>query len=75
MGGPDSIPHSWFAAYAPANAPEIAITVIAENAGEGTTVAAPLVRQIVEAYYGLPLTPLPPQAEEGYVAPTPTAEP
>lgn len=74
VGGPDSIPHSWFAAYAPANAPEIAIVVIAENAGEGTTVAAPLVRQIVEAYYGLPLTPLPAQAEEGYVAPTPTPE-
>ncbi|MFN2272255.1 MAG: penicillin-binding transpeptidase domain-containing protein, partial [Anaerolineae bacterium] len=75
VGGPDTQPHSWFAAYAPANKPEIAIAVIVENAGEGTTVAAPLTRQVVEAYYGLALTPLPPQAEEGYVPPTPTASP
>lgn len=68
-GGPDTRPHSWFAAYAPANAPEIAVAVIVENAGEGSTVAAPLARQVIEAYYGLPLSPLPPQAEEGYVPP------
>ena len=71
----DSQPHSWFAAYAPADDPEIAIAVIVENVGEGSTFAAPMVRQIVEAYYGLPLTPLPPQAEEGYVPPTPEPEP
>nr|HID12356.1 penicillin-binding protein 2 [Anaerolineae bacterium] len=75
VGGPDTMPHSWFAAYAPADSPEIAIVVMVENAGEGSTVAAPLVRQVVEAYYGLPLSPLPPQAEEGYVPPTPTPEP
>jgi len=72
-GGPESIPHSWFAAYAPAGDPEIAIAVIVERAGEGSTVAAPMTRQVVEAYYGLPITPLPPEAAEGYVAPT--AEP
>ncbi|HET89281.1 MAG TPA: penicillin-binding protein 2, partial [Chloroflexi bacterium] len=74
VGDPDTTPHSWFAAYAPAENPEIAIAVIVENAGEGTTVAAPLTRQVIEAYYGLPLSPLPPQAEEGYVPPTPTPE-
>jgi len=75
VGGPDTEPHSWFAAYAPADSPEIAIVVIVENAGEGSTVAAPLVRQVVEAYYGLPLSPLPPQAEEDYMPPTPTPQP
>jgi len=75
VGGPDTVPHSWFAAYAPADSPEIAIAVIVENAGEGSSVAAPLARQVVEAYYGLPLSPLPPQAEEGYVPPTPTPQP
>jgi penicillin-binding protein 2 len=72
VGGPDTMPHSWFAAYAPADDPEIAIAVIVENAGEGTTVAAPLTRQVIEAYYGLSLTPLPPEAQEGYVPPTPS---
>jgi len=74
-GGPDTEPHSWFAAYAPADNPEIGIVVLAENAGEGSTVAAPLTRQVVEAYYGLPLSPLPPQAEEGYIPPAPTPQP
>ena len=54
-----ALPHSWFAGYFPANDPELAVVVIAENAGEGSTVAAPMFRQIVEGYYGLPLTPLP----------------
>ncbi len=72
VGTPDTEPHSWFAAYAPADSPEIAIAAIVENVGEGSTVAAPLVRQVIEAYYGLPLSPLPPQAQEGYVPPTPT---
>jgi penicillin-binding protein 2 len=69
--GADSEPHSWFAAYAPADDPEIAIVVMAENAGEGSQVAAPMARQVIEAYYGLPLTPLPPPPEE---TPTPTVE-
>jgi len=74
-GGADPKPHSWFVAYAPADDPEIALVVLAENAGEGSTVAAPLGRQVIEAYYGLPLTDLPPQAEEGYEPPTPTPQP
>jgi len=75
VGGAETNPHSWFAAYAPADSPEIAIVVLAENAGEGSTVAAPLTRQVVEAYYGLPLSPLPPQAEVGYEPPTSTPQP
>ncbi len=57
--GETSLPHSWFAGYFPAEAPEIAMVVMVENAGEGSTVAAPMFRQVVEAHYGLPLTPLP----------------
>ena len=56
-------PHAWFAAYAPAEAPEIAVVAIVEHSGEGSTYAAPLVRKVVEAYFGV-------QPE-----PTPTAEP
>lgn len=73
-GAADAEPHSWFAAYAPADDPEIAVVVVAENAGEGSTVAAPLARQVVEAYYGLPVSDLPPEAAEDYEPPTPTPE-
>ncbi len=65
-GGPD--PHSWFVGYFPADNPQVAAVVMVENAGEGSTVAAPMFRQFVEAYYGLARTPLPPP-------PTPTPVP
>jgi penicillin-binding protein 2 len=45
-------PHAWFAAYAPFEQPEIAVVAMAEHAGEGATVAAPMVRGVIEAYLG-----------------------
>ncbi len=57
--GVDAKPHSWFVGYFPADDPQIAMAVVVENAGEGSTVAAPLFRQLVEAYYGMTITPLP----------------
>jgi penicillin-binding protein 2 len=39
--------HSWFACYAPADDPQIAVAVIVENAGHGSTVAAPLACRLV----------------------------
>jgi penicillin-binding protein 2 len=47
------LPHSWFIGYLPADKPEIAIAVMIENIGEGSTYAAPLFRQVAEAYYGI----------------------
>jgi penicillin-binding protein 2 len=44
-------PHAWFAGYAPADQPRVAITVILEHAGEGSQVAAPLFRQVLEAFF------------------------
>ncbi len=49
--GEDTLPHAWFAAWTPAAEPEIAIALLVENAGEGSAVAAPLVRQILEYWY------------------------
>ncbi|HEX6664195.1 MAG TPA: penicillin-binding protein 2 [Gaiellaceae bacterium] len=42
---------TWFAAFAPADAPKIAIAVVVENqnGGFGGTVAAPIARQVMEA--------------------------
>ncbi len=51
-GGETTPPHAWFVAFAPAEEPQIAIAVIVENSREGSEVAAPIVRRILEAYYG-----------------------
>ncbi len=42
--GGDAPPHAWFTAYAPADAPEIVITVIVEQGGEGSAAAVPVAR-------------------------------
>jgi penicillin-binding protein 2 len=42
--------HAWFVGYAPYENPEIAVAVIVEHGGHGGSAAAPIVRQIVEAY-------------------------
>jgi penicillin-binding protein 2 len=44
-------PHAWFAGYAPAEEPRVAIAVVLEEAGEGSQVAAPLFRQVLEAFF------------------------
>ncbi|MEJ2747485.1 MAG: penicillin-binding transpeptidase domain-containing protein [Anaerolineae bacterium] len=60
---PPGASHAWFVGYAPAGEgvePEIAIVVMIEHAGEGSEVAAPIFRRIIELYYGItPLTPFP----------------
>lgn len=43
--------HAWFTAYGPANNPEIVVTAFVEEAGEGSTVAAPVVKKILEKYF------------------------
>jgi len=44
--------HAWFVGFAPAENPEIVVTALVENAGEGGGVAsAPLVRQVLEAFF------------------------
>lgn len=45
-------PHAWYAAYAPFEQPEIAVVVMIEHGGEGADVAAPLARQVLQAYFG-----------------------
>jgi len=42
--------HALFISYAPADDPRIAIAVIVENGGHGSSVAAPIARQIMDAY-------------------------
>lgn len=42
--------HSVFIAYAPADDPEVAVGVIVENAGYGSTAAAPIASLMIEQY-------------------------
>ncbi len=42
--------HSWFIAYAPAEAPKIALAVMVENGGFGAVSAAPIARQVIDAF-------------------------
>lgn len=49
--GEGELPHAWFTGYAPMDEPQIAVTVMVENAGEGSDVAAPIVRDIMDYYF------------------------
>jgi penicillin-binding protein 2 len=42
--------HSWFIAFAPAEAPRIAVAVIVENGGFGSAAAAPIARKVMDTY-------------------------
>lgn len=43
--------HALFISYAPADKPEIAIAVIVENGGHGGSVAAPIARKVMDAFF------------------------
>ncbi len=45
--------HALFIAFAPADHPQIAIAVIAENGGGGSHTAAPIARKLIDQYFGL----------------------
>lgn len=43
--------HALFVCFAPYKNPEIAIAVVVENAGHGGSVAAPIARKMIDAYF------------------------
>jgi len=51
----EAAPHAWFTAFAPADAPRVAVAVIVENGGSmgneatGGAVAAPIARAVIQA--------------------------
>ena len=45
--------HSWFMGFAPAEDPEIAVTVIMEQAGTGSAYAVPAAKRIFDSYFNV----------------------
>ncbi|MFS8158665.1 MAG: penicillin-binding transpeptidase domain-containing protein, partial [Candidatus Roizmanbacteria bacterium] len=44
-------PHAWFTIFAPFDNPEIHITIMVEESGEGSNVAAPIAKTILTKYF------------------------
>lgn len=55
--------HAWFVSYAPVDTPRIAVAILVEHMGHGGSAAAPLAKQMIEAY--VKLYPQPMVAERG----------
>jgi len=51
--------HAWLTAFAPADDPQISITVMVERGGEGSDTAAPIVGDILKEWFGEPNTVVP----------------
>jgi penicillin-binding protein 2 len=47
--------HAWFMAFAPVDDPQIALAVLVENGGGGSSVAAPVAREVIDAFLGQPV--------------------
>ncbi len=51
----DGYEHAWFMAFAPSEAPEIAVVAFLENAGSSTRTAVPVVRDFLVDHLDLPV--------------------
>ena len=67
QSGDDRPPHAWFVAYAPRENPEIVIAVAVPNSREGSEVAAPITRRIMDHYFNAPIKAFPEWWEDEYI--------
>ena len=51
IGGKETKPHAWITVFAPFYNPEVVVTVLVENGGEGSSVAGPIARDILKDYF------------------------
>jgi len=59
--------HGWFAAFAPADAPEVVVIALAEHGGHGGSAAGPIVQAVLSRYFEAQREegpPLPPELDE-----------
>jgi penicillin-binding protein 2 len=50
-GSGSDLPHAWITLFAPAYNPQIVVTVLSESSGEGSNVAAPIAKKILENWF------------------------
>ncbi|HUD09495.1 MAG TPA: penicillin-binding transpeptidase domain-containing protein [Patescibacteria group bacterium] len=50
-GGNNTLAHAWITLFAPAYNPQIVVTILSENSGEGSNVAGPIAKQILDAWF------------------------
>ena len=50
--GSDGKSHAWFIGFAPFNNPNLAIVVLIEGGGEGSSAAVPVAKEVLEWYFG-----------------------
>lgn len=60
-------PHAWYVSFAPRDEPRIAIAVVVTNSREGSEVAAPITRRILDWYFNAPIEPFPSWWQDPYV--------
>ena len=63
--------HAWFACYAPADKPRIAISCFVEHGGHGGSAAAPLAKAVLEKYFAVSK----PSEADKEIPPPPTKKP
>jgi penicillin-binding protein 2 len=56
--------HGWFAAFAPAEAPEIVVIALAEHGGHGGSAAGPIVNAVLSRYFKSSMPEAPPKSYE-----------
>lgn len=50
-GDANTLAHAWVTVFAPAYNPQIVVTVLSENSGEGSNVAAPIAKKILDSWF------------------------
>lgn len=50
-GGPTTEPDAWITLFAPAYNPQIVVTVLSEDSGEGSNVAGPIAKKILDYWF------------------------
>ncbi len=50
-GGEEASPHAWITLFAPAYKPEVVVTVLVESGGQGSSIAGPIAKKVLEGYF------------------------